>query len=147
MKRKTKLLVLVFILLIPFISCRKEVKDGRPEFIGYWSGGAFVESGYIYIIIHENDPSIFKAMDYENNHEYHAKGTARADDKKLTFGGVKFFDIIEYPHIIDTTVEQFYVHNHSDGTYKLANWEMVLDGPYNSINSNVHKHTYYKADY
>jgi hypothetical protein len=142
-----KSLIILSLLLAGLSSCKKQVEKDRPEFIGYWSGGSYAEYGYIYLDIGENSRAYFYMLDYENNHDYHSGGVARADDEKLTIGGTKYFTIIEYPHPIDTTVERKRIINHLDNSQKIANWKMVLDGLYRSTDCNVGEWTFYKADY
>lgn len=139
-------LIIFSLLLAGLSSCKKQVENGRPEFMGYWSGGSYAEYGYIYLNVNENNHASFYMLDYENDHDYHSGGTARADNKKLTIGGVKYFTIVEYPHRIDTNVERKYVNNHLNSSYKIATWKMVIDGLHGSTNCNVGAWTYYKAD-
>jgi hypothetical protein len=145
-KTMKKNLIILSLLLAGLSSCKKQVEKDRPEFIGYWSGGSYMEYGYMYIDIDENSKAHVYAYDYENEHEYNSRGTARVGDDKLKIGGIKYFKIIEYPHPIDTTVEKHDVINHLDNTCKLAIWKMVLDGLKSSSNLNVGQRTYYKAD-
>jgi hypothetical protein len=142
---KEKLLI-IFISILGLFACKKQVEEVSPEFIGYWSGGSYAEYGYMYIRINESSGAYVYALDYNNDHEYDSRGTARANDKKLTIGGIKYFKIIEYPHQIDTAVEKEYIFDHTDNTAKLANWKMVLDGLHNS-SINVGERTYYKSDF
>gem|GEM_PF-2535884 len=101
---------------------------------------------FISILIKKSS-AYFYMVDYSNNHEYHSGGIARADDNKLTIGGIKHFTIVEYPHPIDTNVERKSVINHVNGTAKIATWKMVLDGLHGSLDCNAGNRTYYKADY
>jgi hypothetical protein len=142
-------LIIISLLLAGLSSCKKQVENGSPEFIGYWSGGAYDSYGYgyMYLNINENSSAYMYIRDTENDHEYDNSGTARADDEKLTIGGTKYFKIIEYPHPIDTSVERWLMYNHIDNTWKLVNWKMVLDGLHGTTHSNVGNHSYYKADY
>jgi hypothetical protein len=145
-KDMKKSLIILSLLLAGLSSCKEQIEKDRPEFIGYWSGDSFNKIGYMYIDIDENSKANIYANDHENEHEYSWSGTARANDKKLTIGGVKYFKIIEYPHHIDTTIERYYVYNHLDNTDKLATWKMVLDGLKGSLNHVVGKSAYYKTD-
>jgi hypothetical protein len=138
----------IFILSLVILgSCRKQVENGNPEFIGYWSGGSINEYGRLYIEIDEDSKAYVYASDPENEHYYHSKGTARADYEKLTIGGTKYYKVIEYPHRIDTNVEKVQIVDHEHYIKKLANWKMVLDGLHGSSHCNVGTHKYYKADY
>jgi len=135
------------LILITTIGCRKQVEKDRPEFIGYWSGGSYMEYGWTYIKIESSSRAEVYAYDHENEHEYYRHGKARADDEKLTIGGIKYFKIIEYPHPLDTTIVKHYVINHLDNSYKLATWIMVLEGMKGFIGLDLGTRTYYKADY
>jgi hypothetical protein len=143
-------LIILSILLAGLSSCKKQVENGRPEFIGYWDGDPYYVYGYMYLNIKENSKAYMHIRDDSNDNDYHNSGTARADGEKLTIGGTKYFNIIEYPHHIDTTVERHYIINHLDNNYnspKLANWKMVLDGLHGTSHSNIGEHAFYKADY
>lgn len=143
MKKK---LIILCLFLFGIFACKKQVENGRPEFIGYWSGGSNNEYGYVYIHIKENSKAYFHVTDPENDDDYLYKGNARADNGELTIGGSKHFTIVEYPHPIDTNAERKAIYNFVDNSTRLANWKMVLNGP-ESSNQNVGKRTYYKADY
>jgi len=139
--------IIVFSLfLLGLTSCKKLVIDERLEFVGYWDGGSYNEDGYMYIKINVGSMGRVFIADIAGNHIYDCVGLARANDKKLTIGGTKYFKIIEYPHRIDPNVEQVYVNNHINGTSKLATWKMILDGLKGSPNCNVGTRTYYLAD-
>jgi hypothetical protein len=144
-------LIIFILLLVGLSSCKKQVENGSPEFIGYWSGGSYDGiGGYVYLDINKNSRAYFYCWDSENEHKYHSGGTARADDEKLTIGGTKYFTIIEYPHPIDTNVERHWINNWLGGTLnstKLANWKMVLDGLNNSSSCYRGNRPYYMADY
>jgi len=140
-------LIIFSLLLIGLSSCEKQVEKERPEFIGYWSGGSYCEYGFIYLDISKKSKAYFYMLDYSNSRDYSSSGIARANDEKLIIGGVKYFTIIEYPHPIDTNVERKHIYNYSDGTSKIANWKMVLDGLYGSVDCYDGTRTYYMADY
>ena len=142
-------LIISCLFLAVISSCKKRVENGAPEFIGYWSGGSYAEYGYMYLNIKENSTAYLYCYDYNNDHDFHNKGTARIDGEKLIVGGTKYFNIVEYPHPIDTNIERYIVINRLYGNFnmKLANWKMVLDGLHGSSHCNVGNHTYYKADY
>jgi hypothetical protein len=148
-KTMKNILIISIILLAGLSSCKKQVENGSPEFIGYWTGSPYGNYGYMYLNINKNSRAYMYIRDTENDHEYHNSGTARADDKKLTIGGTKYFKIIEYPHPIDTNVERHSVINYLDNSFsrKLANWKMVLDGLHGTSHSNLGERTFYKADY
>ncbi len=147
---KENILIIIFF-LISFSACKKQVDKDSPEFIGYWLSGSSSYGGYIFINIDKFSNTTFRIYDHENENEWDTRGKARANDKKLTIGGLTYFKIIEYPQRIDTNVEKINIYNFYDNSWswKLATWKMVLDGLHGSINSNknVGKRTYYMADY
>ncbi|HNW99077.1 MAG TPA: hypothetical protein PKK00_11765 [Bacteroidales bacterium] len=143
---KNKLIILS-LLFAGLLSCKKQIEKESPEFIGYWFVYPYHDYGYMYINIDKNSKAHVYSVDQENENEYNWRGTARANNKKLSIGGVRYFKIIEYPHRIDTTIEKYVVFNVYDNTRKLANWKMVLEGLKGSSNLNVGTKSYYKADY
>lgn len=114
--------LIIFIHLIVLLSCTKEVDKKRPEFIGSWSSD--IENyNEITLIISENSSAHY-TFDFEGIAEY--KGTAKANNKRLYIGNTNYFDIIEYPHMIDTSDEKHYTWY--NGNSIPANWKMVLYG-------------------
>jgi hypothetical protein len=140
---KEKIFIL-FIFLFLFSACKKQVDKDRPEFIGYWH--AKIADNYCARINISENSSAYYTIIWQD-HETTYSGTARANDNKLTIGRTKYFDIVEYPHHIDTAVEKEYVYTHDNKPIKLANWKMVLKGLQPDWLHVCGTWTYYKADY
>lgn len=134
--KKILIIICVFIIVLP--ACKK-VEKKRSEFIGYWSSDVpSYEDPYL--DISENSYAYY-SFNCEGNKEY--EGIARANNNRLYIGSVNYFDIIEYPHEIDTAVE----HHLSGASMIWANWKMVLKGLKPAMFHSGFEYTYYKADY
>ena len=136
-------LTIICIFLMTLFACKKQVEKDMPEFIGEWHAG-ISDNDFIVLSIYED--SYANYMIYWQGKETNYDGTARANDNRLTIGRTKYFDIIEYPHLIDTTQERYYITNH-DMILKLANWKMVLYGMRPKSLHVCGTRTFYKADY
>lgn len=136
-------LAIISILLFGLFACKKINEDKRSEFIGHWHA---IISDYYCATIHINESGNSYYSIIWQGDETSYGGKARANDKHLYIGSSKSFDIIEYPHTIDTSIEHEYVYYH-DGPPKIANWKMVLYGLKPSWLHVCGKWTYYKADY
>lgn len=140
--------ILIFFLLILLLSCEKKVDDKRTEFLGDWHA-RINDYDCITLNIMKDQNCLGIYTVHSGGIDTYFSGTAKADKKHLKIGN-KHFDIIEYPHSIDTNVERVYVYNHkaNDLSTKLANWKMVLDGiKPSSEDTYTGEYTYYKADY
>jgi len=137
--------ILIFcILIIAFSACKKQVEKERPEFIGDWY--ACIGGCDYFVILKINENSEASYMIYWQGKDTNYYGVARANNKHFKIGRTKYFDIVEYPHKIDTVIEKKYVLN-TKGVLKLANWKMVLDGMKPSWLHVSGTYTYYKSDY
>ena len=134
----------MIIVFLGLISCKKKVEDGSPEFIGHWFTQPTVDM-HLDIDISETSHAIYRLNSDGKETVY--KGTARANTKTLKIGSTRHFDIIEYPHQIDTTIEKHLIYNADDNTYKLATWKMTLYGIKPNDNQFCGEEDYYKADY
>jgi hypothetical protein len=139
-------LTIIFVFLLTLFSCKKQVEKERPEFIGNWQSSNR-EYTYIDLDINENSEAVY-AIEVSVDSKYSKyKGIARATNRRLKIGRTKYFDIIEYPHLIDTTFDKHRVYDHKNHVTTLANWKMVLEGmkPSNLYLSD--KYEFYKAEY
>lgn len=137
-------LTFICILLITISSCKKEVAEEKNEFIGSWYATIYYD-GIATLNISEDSYVTYNIwIEPDNHHKY--EGIARANDKHFKIGRTKYFDIIEYPHIIDTATERFLLPDLGEGN-KLANWKMVLDGMKPGLLYADGKYAFYKADY
>jgi hypothetical protein len=143
MKKFKIISVIIILISISFLYCKKKVDKDRHEFIGYWYARTG-EYNRIILDISEDSKSVC-TIRYEG-YEHRHTGTARANSKCLEINDILYFDIVEYPHNIDTSVEKVYVW-YVDNSSKLANWKMVLYGPKPNSLHESGTVTYYKADY
>jgi hypothetical protein len=136
----------IFLLLIclSLFSCKKKIEDNyRPEFIGDWYCPAY--NIYVCrITVDNNSNAVYHERPYGGSGESTFKGKARANDKHFKIGRFHSFKIIDYPHKIDTALNNtLWVPDTHTGHPKRPNWVMTLDGPLFYMGSG----TYYKADY
>jgi len=140
--------VLLFFLCMCLFSCKKKVDDDyRPEFIGYWQSNNGADWWYD-INVDKDSYAIYTSHtnpNIGNNIGSTIKGTARANDKHFKIGRIYSFKIKEYPHTIDTTDSNIWIHQivQNSTISKKANWTMTLEGPILHGGDGV----YYKADY
>lgn len=139
---KEKIFIL-FIFLFIFSACKKQVDKERLEFIGMWYSQN--DNHSIYFNISQDSHASYQVYEGMNNEGY--SGIARANDHHLKIGRIMKFEIIEYPHEIDTATDKHDLFDYI-GHHKLANWRMVLNG-INPLFLNRYqgKLEYYKADY
>jgi hypothetical protein len=134
--------ILFFFIAISIISCKKTVDDSnRPEFIGHWYCAGSIDYSYS-IRIESNSNAFYSENSMGLSGGGSFDGKARIGNDKLKIGRFHHFDIVEYPHKIDTSIEHFLMTD-SDGQRKLANWKMTLRGPKLYMGSG----DYYKIDY
>lgn len=138
--------ILYCLVLLTLLSCKKKVCDESPEFVGDWTSEWFGDNNIAHLNIDENSDATFQ-MTLEGRSRKEYKGTARANDKHLKIGGTNYFDIIEYPHLIDTSLSDVGVYDHGTHQWVKANWKMVLDGMKPASLHTCKKLSYYKADY
>jgi hypothetical protein len=131
----------IFVLIILFfISCKKEVADGKTEFIGHWY--AHVEGGdYVTLDISEDSKAGYTI--HWHGTDNHHDGKVYANDEHLKIGSFINFKVINYPHLIDSIAEPYIIP--SDNSNKKANWKMTLKGPNPSFLFVHGTWDYYKA--
>jgi hypothetical protein len=139
-----KLFFILFLFVVVFLGCKKPSVLKRPEFIGYWRTLDKSEDRTSIDIGEDGQGRYSQKLDGEERRSY--DGEIYATDKKLKIGRINHFEIIEYPHNIDTTVEHIVIYDYTTQTQKAANWKMILSCHKPSIFSNPNE-VYYKADY
>ena len=150
MKEKPNILIrnpllIFFILLLVCVACQKVSEDKRPEFIGFWHANTG-DDGCASITINADGSGEY-CIRFHYDREKIYSGTVRVNDKHIYIAGKDRFDIIEYPHKIDTNVEHETIHFHNNDPDKTANWKMVLYGLKPNALHICGKWEYYKADY
>lgn len=136
--------IIFCLLLLTIFSCKKVGDDSSQEFIGYWHARL---SDYDHVFINIDEKSFGFYTILWQGKEIHYSGVIRVNDKHIYLGGLYSFDIIEYPHQIDTSIEREFVSNHNDFSPRLANWKMTLYGLKPAKFHVCGNWTYYKADY
>lgn len=137
-------LILIGLLLLALSACKKEVAEEKNEFIGSWYATIFYD-GIVTLNVSEDSYAKYDVW-IEPDNQHHYEGIARANDKHFKIGRTKYFDIIEYPHMIDTSIERQLIPVFGEGN-KLANWKMVLDGMKPGLFYADAQIAYYRADY
>jgi hypothetical protein len=141
---KEKILI-IFIFLLLFSACKKQIEKERPEFIGRWYSS--IDHYYpVYLDIDENSYAVY-TVNWDGDNKNTFKGNARANDNTLNIGRLHYFKIIEYPKQIDTSIEKKCIYDEMTGKMKLANWKMILRGIHPSWFIPSGSWTYYKFDY
>jgi hypothetical protein len=138
---------MICISLMTFSGCTKGGGEysQRPEFFGFWNAPLEYDN-WVDLNIDSSSFATYKIIWERNEHTY--TGNAKENDKYLKIHGSKYyFEIIEYPHTIDTTIEKHYVHSANYLSSKLANWKMILYGMQPDCFHVCGTWTYYKADY
>jgi hypothetical protein len=135
-----KKIIILFILTLGLLSCKKDSVTVRTEFIGFWSCYNY-EDQFYHINIGSDGYGVYS--EYNEGKHLTIEGDARANDKKLKIGSSHHFTITEYPHRIDTSGSDIWVPDESLTKGKKANWKMTLKGPNFYLGDGV----YYKADY
>ncbi len=130
---------IILLLILCSFSCKKRVEKTSAEFIGEWMCWAGSD-WYYYLDIDEDSKATYtEDSPYGGGASF--SGVARANEDKLTIGGIHTFRIIQYPTKIDTADHEGAVG--FPPNMKIANWKMVLEGPKLYLGSG----TYYMADY
>jgi hypothetical protein len=137
--------IIVCISLCALTACKKEVSDGRSEFIGNWTSEIFREYNIAHLSIDENSNASFR-MYYEGHDRKEYTGKARANNKHFKIGRTRYFDIIEFPHRIDTTVEKYSYYDSFSGRKRIATWKMVLEGMKPDAFHVCERLSYYRTD-
>jgi hypothetical protein len=146
MKTKKLIFAIICILSVTLSACKKEVSEVSPEFIGHWSSEHFGDGNFSILTIDENSNASYHLY-FEGDASKEYNGTARADDKHFKIGRTMYFDIIEYPHLIDTSVEKHVIYNQETNQYILANWKMMLEGMKPEAFHVCERLEYYKIEY
>lgn len=142
---KRTLLLFCLIMLFACFACQKVSEDKRTEFIGFWH--ASIGDGDCASININSDGTGAYCLRYDYEESKIYSGRIRVNDKHIYIAGQNRFDIIEYPHMIDTSIERVYVYNHVDDSHKIGNWKMVLYGLKPGSMHISGEWDYYKADY
>jgi hypothetical protein len=117
-------LALYCLILITFCSCNDKVNVSSPAFIGYWYG---INNGMRYSLNIDLESHATYEISWPDSNYQSIEGLARANSRKLTINHKQYFEIVEYPHKVDTSVEKFYIPA-PDGTLFIADYKMILDG-------------------
>ncbi len=139
--------ILFCIIPIIFLSCKKEDVSSKPEFIGYWFSSIDCNGNHATINIDADGHGVYTVTWEDGYNKKSYSGNIQVNDKHIYLGSTKSFDIIEYPHQIDTSTNHQYVYYFNSGTWKIANWKMVLYGLKPKAFHICGKWTYYKSDY
>jgi hypothetical protein len=119
-----KLFILTCMLLIVFASCKDKVGFNQPAFVGYWYG---TSDGVKYSLKITADSHAIYIVTSPGSDPVTIEGTARANTTRMNLSSRQYFDIVAYPHAIDTTVERFYIPI-NDTLFALAMYKMTLNG-------------------
>ena len=138
--------IISVIILLSLFSCKKKVDDENPELIGYWRSFSYDADFKVILSIEDNSEACYIVADYSSGAVKDRCGKARTNDKKLKIGRFYHFDIMEPPHLVDTTNSPYVSTDYTETNMKRANWEMRLSGlkPDVSIGGPL---TFYKVDY
>ncbi len=136
------LLILILACVVSTVACKK-VNKNNTEFTGNWSPDVETYNDPS-LYISENSQAVY-TFNFEGQKEY--KGIARVCKNRLYIGDINYFEIIEYPYSIDTTIDRHYIWNNTIGRMMLANWKMVLYGLKPTSRHISFETTYYKIDY
>jgi hypothetical protein len=121
-----KSLALFILITLSLFSCKEKVNYSSPAFIGYWWG---TNSSATYSLNIDVESHARYEIAWPGSASVVMEGTARANTTRLNINSKQYFDIEEYPHVIDTTVELFLIPN-GDGTTYAAHYKMILRGPH-----------------
>jgi hypothetical protein len=139
--------IIYCLFLITLFSCKKDDVDKRPEFMGLWYSVIDCNGNHASISIDDKSHGVYEVTWEDGYNQKSYEGTIKINDKHVYLGSTKSFDIIEYPHKIDTATEHQNVYYYYSGTHKIANWKMVLYGLKPKAFHICGTWTYYKADY
>ncbi|MEI7596083.1 MAG: hypothetical protein WCK02_10075 [Bacteroidota bacterium] len=131
------------ILLLSLYACKKKVDNERPEFCGSWTGYSDCGSKASLEIAFSNSDTEYDVFIFGTGGTISYEGHARANDKKLKISQFNTFDIIEYPHKVDTNIVKL---NHYEGDIR-PNWQMKLSGLKPALFHVTETFTFYKNDY
>ena len=93
-------------------------------FLGYWYGTNGTSK--YWLNINMDSHAVYK-IEWPDSNSVSIEGTARANATRLNIGSRPYFDVSQYPRIIDTTTERTYIPA-PDGTLFLATFKMTLNG-------------------
>lgn len=119
-----KILFLLTFIVIALFSCKEKVTMSQPAFLGYWYGtnGSATYSLYIDLESH----AVYK-IDWPDGNSVTIEGTARANTTRLNIDGKKYFDVVQYPHQIDTMADPYLIPNPGGAPIR-AYYKMTLNG-------------------
>ena len=140
------ILTTILVLSLILFSCKKKVEKVSPEFIGKWYSNN-EEFTNVYLGVDENSEAEYNIQVTIDGVHGNYTGIARANNRRFKIGRTKYFDIIEYPHLIDTLTDKHRVYDYSKNVFILANWKMVLEGMKPSSFYVTGKYEFYKAEY
>ncbi len=120
---KKSLILLVFITLVLF-SCKEKVTGYSPAFLGYWYG---TNGNAKYILNIDLESHAVYKIDWPESNSVTIEGTARANTRRLNIDGKKYFDIVEYPHAIDTIADPYFIPTADSALFR-AHYRMILNG-------------------
>jgi hypothetical protein len=121
-----KSLALIILIVVSLFSCKEKVNYSSPAFIGYWWG---TNSSATYALNIDIESHAVYKIAWPGSESVLMEGTARANTTRLNINSKQYFDIEEYPHVIDTTVELFYIPNPGGAPFA-AHFKMILNGPH-----------------
>lgn len=119
-----KSLVLLLLVILTLFSCKEKVVGYSPAFLGYWYG---VNGNAKYILNIDLESHAVYKIEWPDANSVTYEGTARANTSRLNIGGKKYFDVVEYPHAIDTLADPFFIPT-GDSTLFRARYRMILNG-------------------
>jgi hypothetical protein len=116
-----KNLLIVSVLVLLLLSCKKDIYDANSNFKGNWIGK---DGKYSYeFIIEDNSKGHFKVyLDNEIDKEHN--GILRLENEKLIMSGLYKFTVITEPQQLDSSIT-FILHDYE---YPVT-WKMKLKTP------------------
>ncbi|MEI6851579.1 MAG: hypothetical protein WCL06_02005 [Bacteroidota bacterium] len=121
---KKSLFLLAAILLFTISSCKDKVTLSQPAFIGYWYG---TNGSTKFILNIDLKSHATYKIEWPDSNSVTIEGTARANTTRLNITSKQYFEVVEYPHQIDTLADPYFIPA-PDGSAFRANYRMVLNG-------------------
>lgn len=119
-----KSLALIILIALVHFSCKEKVTGYQPAFLGYWYG---TNGNAKYILNIDLESHATYKIEWPEGNSVTIEGTARANTTRLNIDGKKYFDVVQYPHQIDTIADPYFIPT-PDGTPFRANYKMILNG-------------------